>query len=409
MKIKEVMEQTGLTDWAIRLYISNGLLQPETKHSYTGRNSYEFSAENVTLLQKIALLRKADFSLEQIKLLQDGGQAAADMLGEYIEEKQEQQKKNEKILSVLKDIPADSEPTLDEVCKALEDSFNADTAVPDDAKLTLMERIEVCVFREVALLIAIFFLLSYISVIFIYKSNFMFTKIYTTFENHIGMIYLFIPIILMTVVFFLYIRKPKLVLKKRIIRCVIAIVLVALTIVDIMTPIGIAYLALVPPFYSETTKPKNYLVFDTYVNRFADDIGILFPAEIPQSAIAAEGTNYGKLPETTQYYYIYENVVEETFDVYAQWQLPEDEYIAEKQRISAAYPGGEVYKTTRGDWVCLHFSKSEVQQSSSSSEFSHTEEYYFIIFAYNDKTSTVRYITSYALDCGNPYFLTLDW
>ena len=69
MKMKEVLERTGLTDRAVRLYIANELVAPECSRGYTGRNSFDFSEEDVEALQKIALLRKADFSLEQIKSL----------------------------------------------------------------------------------------------------------------------------------------------------------------------------------------------------------------------------------------------------------------------------------------------------------------------------------------------------
>ncbi len=74
MKMKEVLLQTGLTDRAVRLYIENGLLTPNNEKSYSGRNSYDFTEEDVAVLQQIALLRKAEFSPEQIKLLQQGGE-----------------------------------------------------------------------------------------------------------------------------------------------------------------------------------------------------------------------------------------------------------------------------------------------------------------------------------------------
>ena len=73
MKVKDVLERTGLTDRAVRLYIANGLVAPECSRSYTGRNNYEFSEADVEVLKRIALLRKADFSIEQIKALQSGG------------------------------------------------------------------------------------------------------------------------------------------------------------------------------------------------------------------------------------------------------------------------------------------------------------------------------------------------
>ena len=83
MKIKEVLDQTGLTDRAVRLYIEHGLVTPENQKSYTGRNHYNFTQEDLDRLEQIALLRKADFSLEQIKALQSGGEAAREVLLAY--------------------------------------------------------------------------------------------------------------------------------------------------------------------------------------------------------------------------------------------------------------------------------------------------------------------------------------
>ena len=76
MKIKEIISATGLTDRAIRLYIDEGLLSPGISENYSGRKSIEFSVSDVEKLKKISLLRKADFSIAQIKYLDRGGEDA---------------------------------------------------------------------------------------------------------------------------------------------------------------------------------------------------------------------------------------------------------------------------------------------------------------------------------------------
>ncbi len=68
--MKEVCERTGLTDRAVRLYIDNGLLSPSEEHSYTGRKSIQFSENDVAILEVIATLRKADFSISDIRNMQ---------------------------------------------------------------------------------------------------------------------------------------------------------------------------------------------------------------------------------------------------------------------------------------------------------------------------------------------------
>lgn len=61
MKMKKACEATTLTERAIRLYISKGLIVPQQRDGLI-----DFSAEDITLLQDIALLRQMDFSIEQI-------------------------------------------------------------------------------------------------------------------------------------------------------------------------------------------------------------------------------------------------------------------------------------------------------------------------------------------------------
>lgn len=61
MKIKKACEATDLTERAIRLYISKGLIMPRQKDGLI-----DFSPEDIRLLRDIGLLRQMDFSVEQI-------------------------------------------------------------------------------------------------------------------------------------------------------------------------------------------------------------------------------------------------------------------------------------------------------------------------------------------------------
>lgn len=122
-KIKEVIEQTGLTDRAIRLYIANGLITPENQKSYTGRNNYDFTAADVGMLRQIALLRKADFSIEQIKVLQQGGSQAQETIRQYIEKKRNELTTRQHILSALETIPIEGTISLTDICAKIEDGI----------------------------------------------------------------------------------------------------------------------------------------------------------------------------------------------------------------------------------------------------------------------------------------------
>ncbi len=70
MRMKEVCERTGLTDRAVRLYIDSGLVAPKRESSYTGRSAIYFEEADIEALQTVAVLRKAGFSIADIKKMQ---------------------------------------------------------------------------------------------------------------------------------------------------------------------------------------------------------------------------------------------------------------------------------------------------------------------------------------------------
>ena len=77
MRIKEVEQRTGLTAKAIRLYESKGLLKParETENDYR-----DYTEEDVSRLKTIAILRKLDLSVAEIKEWTDGQSRLRDLL-----------------------------------------------------------------------------------------------------------------------------------------------------------------------------------------------------------------------------------------------------------------------------------------------------------------------------------------
>ena len=77
MRIKEVEQRTGLTAKAIRLYESKGLLTParETENDYR-----DYTEEDVARLKTIAILRKLDLSVAEIKEWTDGQSGLSDLL-----------------------------------------------------------------------------------------------------------------------------------------------------------------------------------------------------------------------------------------------------------------------------------------------------------------------------------------
>ena len=123
LKIKEVIDKTGLTDRAIRLYIEYGLVTPENQKSYTGRNNYNFTQADIDCFEQIAMLRKADFSLEQIKTIKSGGESAREVLLEYLTAKQKSVVIGQKIVEALKDFSTQESVTMESVCAKIKESI----------------------------------------------------------------------------------------------------------------------------------------------------------------------------------------------------------------------------------------------------------------------------------------------
>lgn len=82
MKIKEVMNQTRLPENTIRFYESKGLIVPETQRR-NGRTYHEFSQENVRELQHIISLRRANFTIEEIRRMQRSPETLPQVVSAY--------------------------------------------------------------------------------------------------------------------------------------------------------------------------------------------------------------------------------------------------------------------------------------------------------------------------------------
>lgn len=83
MKIKEVCQRTGLTEKAVRLYIKQGLVEPQVEAGIHA-NAYTFREADVARLQDVAALREAGFSLADIRRMQQD----PDQIPALLEEKE---------------------------------------------------------------------------------------------------------------------------------------------------------------------------------------------------------------------------------------------------------------------------------------------------------------------------------
>ncbi len=119
MKIKDVCRETGLTDRAVRYYIENGLVFPEKNENYAGRRNFNFTENDVEILKRIGVLRKADFSIEQIKGLFQG-QSVANTANERMKELLLEREKCSQLSAVLSQVSKNQELSLQQLVEALE-------------------------------------------------------------------------------------------------------------------------------------------------------------------------------------------------------------------------------------------------------------------------------------------------
>lgn len=132
MKMKEFSAKVNIPETTIRYYISNGIFIPERyTENYMGRKNYDFTENDVEQLKRIALLRKYDFSMKDIKDLSEGKTAVAEILQSKItafEKKVESEKESLTVLqSALQNHPTDS----DSLCELLNNPIIEQSPIPN--------------------------------------------------------------------------------------------------------------------------------------------------------------------------------------------------------------------------------------------------------------------------------------
>ncbi len=394
MKIKEVIEKTGLTDRAIRLYIDEGLIAPSIGESYSGRKSIEFSQEDVERLKNVAMLRKAGFPIADIKSIVDDESSIKSIVEKFIEQTEENIAHETEIVEKLKGISFDEEVTLETICRSLSETVEEKQLPKEDSRVSLWSIIERNSFKAFGVIGLLITAIVYI-LISLYWVN-EYTHL-TFIDDWFPVTLLFnwgwIAVdILCIIIIALNRNKSKKRKKKsrRILSYFIATIAFALGWFSVfLSVIG----SLVPPAYSMTTDIGDYLVLDGWVERgYGEEIRNLFPAEIPTVATETTDKLYTDSPFTTRYFYKYSCGFDQLVDIVAEWVLPTKEFEDAKNE---AYNKAEK-EETKGDWVCLYYPSAD-------------DDYF--IFAYNENERRVRYIASTAIGIrpGYPYYEMLDW
>ncbi len=470
MKIKEVIEKTGLTDRAVRLYIDEGLALPSIAESYSGRKSIDFSESDVERLKNVALLRKAGFSIAEIKSIVDDKDSAKEIVENFIAKTEKNIAEETEIVERLKNISFDEEVTIETICESLSAAVEEKRVPREDVKLTLKEKafkVITILFSSVLLVNAVYYIVLCCSGIF----DVRFIKLTDDLGTIIAsLFYLGWVVIAISLIIFIF-RN----IGKRFNRKIkgSSWAMISLSAIGTVVMIPITFFLIfctVTPFYSQTTNSNNYLKLE---HRMMDDgldgIFEVFPRKIPYSAKES-------YPDSIKYFYEYTpcwDGLYGTYDICAEWALPIDEYEVFKKNLQdnfiledmlieiqhmdnskynldylaeAAIKNSGYNVVQKGDWNMVYYEgygkvsfdymlgygeepekhgEDELLYEETKNEFEienwgfdddavrYRTRYNFLICAYNDKEQKVRYIASaccgHANRKGGPYYLTLDW
>ena len=397
MKMKDVLEQTGLTDRAVRLYMENSLISPSCNESYAGRKNIEFSEEDVEALKNVATLRKAGFSINEIKLLKQGSTPCRKTVEEFIGKTTAKIESDKAVVEKLEAVVSEENLTIDLICESLNSATQEKEIPESDIRLSLAEKIEKYFFILISVAGFLWLTIASGLQIFILVSS-EFRYIVPETEFYIKWTTLIYIAFVSTFLLRKYKIKKNATSSKK--RAIISVILCILLI-----PVGFAsyiynFLSLIDiDIRSETHSLKNYLVIDDSIEKFIDDINEFFPREL-----STDESN-------TTYFYRNQKVIDNDRDltVYLQRELDGKEFETEVEKYQNLKPLGSSSVITRQikNWTLIYY----CEKGESPDDF--YGGYMYKIFAYN-KYGTVRYILEY--NEGSPvgmytvpYHMDLTW
>ena len=142
MKIKQVCEQTGLTDRAIRYYIEEGLVSPTYTENYMGRRAYDFTEADVTSLNHVATLRKFGFTVEEIRRILADPQESIAVVADVRARKEETLRQEGENLDALSRLESERAYTVAELAEKLQEPVKEANVPEEDRWLTWKDKLK---------------------------------------------------------------------------------------------------------------------------------------------------------------------------------------------------------------------------------------------------------------------------
>lgn len=357
MKIKQVCEQTGLTDRAIRFYIEEGLSAPRYTQNYLGRKSFEFTQEDVDQLRAIGTLRKFGFTVEELKQLHEDPAKSGQIIGQIRARKANAIAEEQETLALLEKIGHYSSYSIVDIAGSLTEVKQDAERLPEEKRRKLRQQIPAMVWWSLLVLYCLQGCVEFIQFLWMYQR-------FTVFAGSDWLRLCMYP--LLGAAMFAVLRRRNLVetINRRFGDG--AIPLAVFIVISVIT----FCMNFLPPFLDAglTTNPEYYRVLDMGVSAARSErFQSLFPLEI-------------KGDDPVWYYWCdaerRENTITTDYEIYASWTLPEEEFRQEVERAAAVFP------ERRGQpWTKEGYQIYSCQEQSMR-----------LLFAYNEHTRQVCYI-----------------
>lgn len=402
MKIKTVCEVTGLTDRTIRYYIEERLISPTYTENYLGRKAFDFSDKDIDTLKHISLLRRFDFTIEEIRRIIVDASSSNDIISDVKRRTEKAVSQGEEKLRILSRLHSNQAYTLEQLAEELS---KPPISLPEH-KESVEHNLLKTVLSIIKKLLTFFivwmpFVISLFGVISSFREN-----LYPVFDTFCIVATL---VTLLPSVAVLYLSRVKR-LRTKIVKRILLILCILSLPMNLLFSLNIIS-------KSETMDIRNYCKFDPDCsanrNLFFEE---LFPGG-PHFSVNEKQPDghYKTVYLDAHYYYCHRVGIEYADDIYAQWPLEKEEFDKEVSRVQALYDSHTMepyYKyeiIQQGNYTCLFLYDCYAKNDAPFEKA--TDSYTYYIFAYDETNLVVRYIMCYSLadDLFQPFYLSLDW
>ena len=378
MKIKAVCDVTGLTDRTVRYYIEEQLIAPSYTENYLGRKSFDFSQEDIETLKNISVLRKFDFSIDEIRQIIEDKTASSTIISGVRHRTEVAVEVGTEKLLILSSLRNDKAYTLGELAEELSKPASTLPAHNEVIRWNPLKTIRS--FFKAGVIFAIVWLpLALSLLVVISQINYYRYPVFNYAVIGLTLIS-FWPSIAMLIISKTDLKRKNIARRILLVFCILSIPVSSIMSFGVISK-------------SETTSIYDYrrLDADCIANRF------LFYQKL-----------FPTWPKYTDshYYYCMRPAMDYTYDIYAQWPLEDADFRKEVRRVKTLFEEDRDYVTVqKGNYTCL------ISYSGDPPFQEVTGSYTYYIFAYDEENLVVRYILCDSLEDGadQPFYLSLDW